>query len=283
MTAPQFDPNLLAYLQAWRQYLEQLAGTATMGLGLPAAAQWPMAAGPPMQMPPAMPPMPPPLVGPPAYSSAPPTDYTQQLLMTLQAWRQYLEQSAAPPAAPEYLPPSAAYQESRPHQAKVPVPPPHEGGKSSRPPSSGSQRRPVGSAYATESGSGGYGDTAPPEPKSLYSAAATPDSGATTSWWNTGSTTTEGTSTSSTQDSTPTSGSDPDNGTGQSDGGGSGGETSGEPPKVTGATKAYELKRPGHEGGQIPSGFRSLPNLQAVQPRVERQSVQPSLNRSLSR
>lgn len=186
MTAPRFDANLLAYLQAWRQYLEQMASSATMGFGVPPAAQWPVAAVPPLPAPPTvapvppMPPAPPALAPPPAYSPAPPMDYTQQLLSTLQAWRHYLEQAGPAQTAP---PPAA--QET--------VPPPVEGPQITAPtyPTSPQPSAPAhrtGSAYTSKipSATTGY---APPPPRSLYSSATVPDAGgpgATTTWWDTG-------------------------------------------------------------------------------------------------
>ena len=100
MTMPQHDPNLLAYLQGWRQYLEQVASSAVApGLLFAAMPQLPFA---PMPLaPPPFPPMPPifgmptpPAVG--ALTNHPagaPADHTQQLLTALQVWRQFLEQS----------------------------------------------------------------------------------------------------------------------------------------------------------------------------------------------
>jgi hypothetical protein len=105
MTTPTADPQqLLAYLQAWRQYLEQVTGAAS-GPPLPPAGAMP-ASPPPAPM---MPPMPPAPAIPPMTIS--PTDYTQQLLAYLQAWRQYLEQatgSAPGPPAPTGVTPKPA-------------------------------------------------------------------------------------------------------------------------------------------------------------------------------
>ena len=189
MTAPQFDPNLLAYLQAWRQYLEQVAGSATMGFGMPTSPQWPMAAPIPMPlpMPPGLLPMPPTAAGPPPLPAAPSSEYAQQLLNTLQAWRQYLEQSAAAPTAPAYAPPSAAYEDSRPRPEKEPLPPPNDGGKWLPLEPRTTPLRQAGSAYAAESS--GYGSDGPPVARSLYSVAAGADASApaaTTTWWDNG-------------------------------------------------------------------------------------------------
>jgi hypothetical protein len=101
MTTPSpsdYGNQLLAYLQAWRQYLEQTKGAMTPSQpapgtpgGMPA---WPPAAPlvPPMPAGAGVPPTPP----------TPPTDYTQQLLAYLQAWRLYIEQvmGAAAPGQP---------------------------------------------------------------------------------------------------------------------------------------------------------------------------------------
>lgn len=85
VTMPPLDPNqqLLAYLQAWRQLLEQWAAMAAAlpampGMGTPYAA-----------------PVPPVVPGTAAPSA--PADYAQQLFGHLQAWRQNLEQATATP------------------------------------------------------------------------------------------------------------------------------------------------------------------------------------------
>jgi hypothetical protein len=191
MTTPPLDSNLLAYLQAWRQYLEQMASSATMGFGTPAPVQWPGAAvppPPPMPPMPPVPPAPPALAPPPVYSPAGPMDYTQQLLATLQAWRQYLEHNI--PATPAPAPATAAYPQV---PKEEPVPPPADGPQITPPahttpsqPSAPARR--TGSAYAAEnrSDAGGYG---PPPPRSLYGGAAVPSGGspaATTTWWDGG-------------------------------------------------------------------------------------------------
>jgi hypothetical protein len=87
--------QLLAHLQAWRQYLEQAVGgmTATQQ---PPAAPWRMPAAPPT----------PAAAG--VHTPTPPTGYTQQLLAYLQAWRQYLEHAQGqsyPPPGESYSPP----------------------------------------------------------------------------------------------------------------------------------------------------------------------------------
>jgi hypothetical protein len=96
--------QLLAYLQAWRQYLEQSLGVMTPSQPLP-PAPWGMPAAPPAAPSPAAASVP--VANPPI----PPTaDYTQQLLAYLQAWRQYLEQAmgAAAPGQPyPTIPPPA--------------------------------------------------------------------------------------------------------------------------------------------------------------------------------
>jgi hypothetical protein len=107
MPSTDYSQQILAYLEVWREILEQsttaAAGLApTMPTGMPFMP--PMPTGMPF-MPmgmPGMPPLPPagPVV-PPA-----PADYAQQLFRYLQAWRHYLEQmtgampgSAQPPSA----------------------------------------------------------------------------------------------------------------------------------------------------------------------------------------
>jgi uncharacterized protein with NAD-binding domain and iron-sulfur cluster len=116
MTTPSptdYAQQLLAYLQAWRQYLEQTKGVMTPSQPAP-----PAPGGTPAT-PPAAPFAPPPM---PAAASmpmaTPSTDYTQQLLAYLQAWRHYLEQTmgALVPgqsypmytATPTPVPPAAA-------------------------------------------------------------------------------------------------------------------------------------------------------------------------------
>jgi hypothetical protein len=87
--------QLLGYLQAWRQYLEQTVGVMA-----------------PSQYPP--PPPPPPFAPPPTPAAAgvptptPTTGYTQQLLAYLQAWRQYLEHATGAPAPGQSYPPPVA-------------------------------------------------------------------------------------------------------------------------------------------------------------------------------
>lgn len=107
MTVPPFDPNqqMLAYLQFWRQLLEQWVAMAT--------------AFPPQAMPYPMP-------GAPAASGTPPTpapaDYTQQLFGYLQSWRQNLEQAAAAaaPATPQPTQSSTSTPKEPPEFLKTP-------------------------------------------------------------------------------------------------------------------------------------------------------------------
>lgn len=110
MFGPTTDYNqqLLAYLQAWRELLERWTAMSA-ATPSPAAPFTPPAAP---FTPPFMPPAAAPAPMPPA-----PADYTQQLFGYLQAWRQYLEQMAgassgsaqqptAPPTAPPTMPPT---------------------------------------------------------------------------------------------------------------------------------------------------------------------------------
>ncbi len=185
MTTPQFDPNLLAYLQAWRQYLEQLAGAATVpavtvpGMAFPGLPTVPV---PPSPMaPPALPPLPTTVMPPshpasyPATAPATPSpDYIQQLLDTLQAWRHYLETSMR--TAP--VPSTPAPTEGTPPTEQVvvtPAPAPTE------------RMLRVGSAYPPESTATVQEGYVVSAPKSLYSAAAQPASSPTTPWWQAGS------------------------------------------------------------------------------------------------
>ena len=94
--------QLLAYLQAWRQHLEQTVGGTTATHHPPAAA-WGMPAAPPT-----------PAAAAGVHTPTPPIGYTQQLLAYLQAWRQYLEYAAgqsypppdaSPPPGQSYPPP----------------------------------------------------------------------------------------------------------------------------------------------------------------------------------
>ncbi len=184
MTTPQFDPNLLAYLQAWRQYLEQLAGAATVpavtvpGMAFPGLPTVPV---PPSPMaPPALPPLPTTVMPPthpasyPATAPATPSpDYIQQLLDTLQAWRHYLETSMR--TAP--VPSTPAPTEGTPPTEQVVIPAPASTERMLR----------VGSAYPPESAATVQEGYVVSAPKSLYSAAAQPASSPTTPWWQAGS------------------------------------------------------------------------------------------------
>lgn len=192
MTSPQHDPNLLAYLQAWRQYLEQTASAAVSpGLSIPAA---PLPLSPPIPFaPPGLPPMPPSFGAPPAFPPSIPADHTQQLLAALQAWRQYLEHSAGQPPAPQStLPPRppASSVPSRPVPNRLP-PQVDNGGRPSgtptplaEPSAYGTSPVCVGSAYRREAPADPYSQSPQPAARSLYSAAAEPDSVPGTEWWN---------------------------------------------------------------------------------------------------
>jgi NAD(P)-binding Rossmann-like domain len=103
--------QLLAYLQAWRHYLEQTAGGMT-------PAQYPPA--PPWGLPGAPPP--PPAAGLPTPS--PTTGYIQHLLTYLQAWRQYLEHATGvAPAGQLPVPPVAPPPPGQSYPPPVPPPP----------------------------------------------------------------------------------------------------------------------------------------------------------------
>lgn len=108
-----YTQQLFAYLQAWRQLLEQWT------MGMTAAPPFPTAPFvmpmvpfmppggqfmPPAVpfMPSAMPFMPPPTAAPVAPTPPAPADYAQQLFSYLAAWRQYLEQmTGATPVSPQ--------------------------------------------------------------------------------------------------------------------------------------------------------------------------------------
>ena len=84
-TFPDYNQQLLGFLQTWRQLLEQwgaLTAGAAGGQFMPPGMPFNPAGTPPV---------------PPTAPLAPPSpaDYTQQLFGYLQAWRQYLEQMAA--------------------------------------------------------------------------------------------------------------------------------------------------------------------------------------------
>ncbi len=88
MTSPSTDQaqQLLSHLQAWRQYLERAVGAMAPTQYVPPPG-WGMSVAPPPA-----PFMPPPM---PVAMATPQTDYAQQLIACLQAWRQYLEQMGA--------------------------------------------------------------------------------------------------------------------------------------------------------------------------------------------
>lgn len=106
MIPTDYNQQLLAYLQVWRQLLEQ-----TMAL----------TPGVPMPTVPVMPTMP----AAPAPSPPAPADYTQQLFGYLQAWRRYLEQTAGRPPTPPVppVPPASAASAQPQPQSTAPTPP----------------------------------------------------------------------------------------------------------------------------------------------------------------
>ncbi len=207
MTTPLTDYNqqLLSYLQAWQQLLEQ-SMTLMRGLTLPTGAG----------AVPAMPFLPPMFSAPPTTPSTAgtsPTDYTQQLLASLQAWRQHLEQAtgAQVPAPQQSQPPTTQPVPGATTNHSAPLPhrhPAHDSLASLDP--YGSQlspdrrphlgprhdaalateasatqqvsrhdpeppRRPhVGSAYSAAASPASPGLAAPIAPQSLYSSFATP-------------------------------------------------------------------------------------------------------------
>jgi hypothetical protein len=212
MNPTDYTQQLLTYLQAWRQYLEQAPGTLAPGQPYPSTA-WPMPATPPAASysppMPFVPPMPPAAAAPP--TSILPTDYTQQLLAYLQAWRQYLEHAMgaaapgqpeaptlAPPAPPrrppaqEHVPPDdsdtskAARQPHPAPSAYAPVPKGASLYDTSRfvsPSAPAPEGRPS-SAYSAEEGLAYSGVSAQTTPPSLYSGRAADT--APTTWWESG-------------------------------------------------------------------------------------------------
>jgi uncharacterized protein with NAD-binding domain and iron-sulfur cluster len=207
MTTPltDYSQQLLSYLQAWQQLLEQ-SMTLMRGLtfptgpgAMPAAPFLPPMFSAPTTTPPTAGPL--------------PTDYTQQLLGSLQAWRQYLERATgAPVSAPRQPQPAATQPEaaatinhstpsapSRPAHDSVtphdpyrsqltvdrrpPVGPEHDAAgvaeasatqQVSRHATEPPRGRRVGSAYASAGGDARSDSAAPITPQSLYSTFAVP-------------------------------------------------------------------------------------------------------------
>jgi uncharacterized protein with NAD-binding domain and iron-sulfur cluster len=209
MTTPLTDyhQQLLSYLQSWRQLLEQ-SMTLMRGLTLPTGVPGGMPATP------FLPPMfSAPATTPPTAGTSP-TDYTQQLLASLQSWRQHLEQAtgAAVPTPRQYQPPSTQPVAAATSNHSAPMPPtrptddsltpddrygsqpspdrrPHLGPgddtarttdasatqQVSRPAPEQPRRRQVGSAYAAADSPASPGSMAALiAPQSLYSISATP-------------------------------------------------------------------------------------------------------------
>ncbi len=110
-STPDYNQHMLAFLHAWRQFLEQMISVTAIGYSFPTMPSgWPTAPF----MPPAAPFMPPFMPQPPVMPQTPtapvpppaPGDYSEQLFGYLQAWRQYLEQAAGtrPAPCPAYPP-----------------------------------------------------------------------------------------------------------------------------------------------------------------------------------
>lgn len=119
MTSPSTDQaqQLLSHLQAWRQYLERAVGAMAPTQYVPPPG-WGMSVAPPPA-----PFMPPPM---PVAMATPQTDYAQQLIACLQAWRQYLEQMGATAAGqpgPATSPPPATSAQPDPVADGAPVDP----------------------------------------------------------------------------------------------------------------------------------------------------------------
>ncbi|MDH6198750.1 uncharacterized protein with NAD-binding domain and iron-sulfur cluster [Mycobacterium frederiksbergense] len=159
MTTPPVDPSqqLFAYLQAWRQYLEQALGGVAPGSLFPAVlspvpSMQPGPAVPAMQPLPAMPmPQAPLLTG-------LPFDYTQQLLGYVQAWRQYLEHTLSTPPSPPAPPAPPETTSPQPPPPQQIVPPEH----------------PFGSAFLRVTGPVDPRTPTAPTPRSLYSSHTEP-------------------------------------------------------------------------------------------------------------
>ena len=145
MTSPfDFNQQLYAYVNAWRQLLASLA---VMSAGVPSpGGQW----GSPVMpgYPPAVPAMPP-----------APADYTQQLLGQLQAWREHLEQTAGTPTPAQPTPPE------REHAMPIRPPRGEDAGKASPPVPSG----------AVVDHTGGSGSTSLPPPRVALVRPSTED------------------------------------------------------------------------------------------------------------
>lgn len=108
MPTSDYTQQLFAYLQAWRQLLEQWTGMTAappfpttpfvmpMAPLIPPVGQFTPPSGP------VAPFMPPPTAAPVAPTPPAPADYAQQLFGYLAAWRQYLEQmTGATPVSPQ--------------------------------------------------------------------------------------------------------------------------------------------------------------------------------------
>ncbi|WP_369829105.1 hypothetical protein [Mycobacterium sp. 852002-50816_SCH5313054-b] len=152
MPTTDYSQQMLAYLQGWRQLLEQWTAIAAASsfMNAPYAMPSAMPSAPPGMpfMPPSapfMPPMPPTAQVAPAPPA--PADYTQQLFAYLQAWRQYLEQTTGATPGSAQAPPEQQ-PTAQPADTSAGGPPTGGDGKS-RPP-----RPPVG---PTPPGDGGGG------------------------------------------------------------------------------------------------------------------------------
>jgi hypothetical protein len=94
---PDYNQQMIAYLQTWRQLMEQWTAMAA-GMLFPGAPSAIQGAPPAGQFTPPAVPFPPPTTPVPPM----PADYSQQLFGYLQAWRQYLEQmTGAGPGSPQ--------------------------------------------------------------------------------------------------------------------------------------------------------------------------------------
>jgi hypothetical protein len=147
MTSPSTDyaQQLHAYLQAWRQYLEQTVGAMPPPPYVQPPA-WAMSAAPPPA--PFMPPPMPAAAG--GSTATPPTDYTQQLLAYLQAWRQYLEQTTGAAAAGLPHPPPASPPPVAPLLQPCPIttPPPNDPPPDAPPPNGPPRNGPPPNAWS---------------------------------------------------------------------------------------------------------------------------------------
>jgi hypothetical protein len=166
-TSPNdYTGQLLTYLQAWRQYLEQATSAATPGAPWPTGTSAPATPPAPPWPSPPTPPVPPPgLISPwPVPAAPPPTPPPPRPTKARAADR------AADPVPGERPRPASDGAAASLYSADLATPPPGSMGVH--------QPR---SAFRWAEEPGGAGTTVPPSSRSLYSAPAPPDRGSAAS------------------------------------------------------------------------------------------------------